>query len=259
MGTFVSKIIIINMNSLLDELKSCLVDTLTGSQYDGDKVWSVYQKMADKVGLSEYGQRMTESSKWEGEYYREKQMDNRSYSPYSAPNTKYSDEQLTEFKQRIDRVQVAGEGVLFHVPHPYYRDLLRNYATGYGLQSWSYLDHNKEIERDNSLIYHYECKQTTPLDMFFWHDDWGTMGGYMGCYSTCPKCHERIHTDYIKGGSDFDPTDELAYKIVQGKNTLFIGTQQQVEQHKLDISKKGKDWNREQVRKRKELKALQST
>lgn len=225
------------------------MDTNTSKFHD---IWSAYQTLAEQYHIGQYAKKLAESSETENAYYHEKQRENQKYIPYTAPYKKYSTDELNLYIEQISKVTTDDVGLQLHIPHAYYQNLLSKEAEKFGLTTWSYLDYDVEMVQDNELIYHYECKKTTPADYFNWHSDWGTLGGYMGEYAYCPKCYEKIHTDYRKGREDFDPNDTvLCYKVVPGKNTLFIGTKEQVVAHQQKVSNLRKQWNKDQVKKRK--------
>jgi len=237
------------MSDTIAQLRSLFSDSRDFSEDSIEKMYFLYKKLGDEVGMGEYTQRISDSNKKDKIYHEAIINDNLQYKPYTAPKRKYSIQELLDFETQIEN---AKDGVALYISHPYYRSLLRKKATLLGLETYSYVDMDKEMDNDNELIYHYRCRMSSPSDLFFWHSDWGTFGGYMGSYANCPNCHRRIYSDFVKGSSDFDQDCSLSYKLVQGKNTLFIGTEEQVAEHKLYLKRKSEQWNRKQVRKKKE-------
>ena len=173
------------------------------------------------------------------------------YHPYRTPHRQYTDDEIETMVKQVKNSVGEGEGegvgeregMVFHLTHPYYRNLVRKQATENGLESWSYTDYDREIEDDSELIYHYKCRKSAPTDLFHWITDPNSFMIYSGSYSKCPNCDGTVHNYYTKGSTFFDIYNPQSYKIVQGKNCLFIGTEKQVKQHQHQTRHKTKEWN----------------
>ncbi len=131
-----------------------------------------------------------------------------SSSKYNYPRLLLSKDELNQIKD-IVRTTIGEVKIPLH--HPYYRDIIRNYAQSLGKTAKSIVDYSLPMETDSILLVHISCRKANPVTKLQWFNE----ETYK--YARCLYCNDGLHTDY-----EDDKTNSFGYFKVRGKNCLLI-------------------------------------
>lgn len=206
-------------NMDLSKIPSCVGKEIPRRSYDPvesilDTIMHSLSGLSRKIGMGDYFQRMADDineSRNKSEIQKKEKL---KFGGFLSPLEPLEQYEIDNLKETVLNLKV---GEVLECHHPYYRKLLKEYATEHGITLISHVDNCLKKHDDSMLLYHNECKKCTPVAKVRWHPDYSLIfpGEIYQMQATCDHCDGTILTNYKnRNNSGF------GYKYTRGKNSL---------------------------------------
>ena len=182
-----------------------ILDSLIGNLSEVSKMHGMsnyFEKIQTDVLESRYKNEITKQEK-------------KQYDGYTKPHNILSDNDLHLLKLKI---YTSKYGDIIECHHPFYRKMLREYASSVNCLLESKVVNSLRKDEDSTLLYHYACKKCSPVSHIDWYPDYSMSGQIYQMQANCPHCDDKILSDY----KDDKDGDDFGYKYVRGKNALCV-------------------------------------
>jgi hypothetical protein len=138
------------------------------------------------------------------------------WNGYTKPHNELHDGELAKLKMQISSYK--GCSVLtVECHHPYYRNILKEYAKSLGFNAKSSVDNKLKKNEDSMMLYHFACKKCTPVTKVIWYPYYGEISQMQSICDHCKNEDGKILSNHKN-----DKNSSFGYKYVRGENCLKI-------------------------------------